>query len=142
MEITDDQMEIEFGRKYNLRIELFDNRVYESEVETILPVPTPVDLNVKTVISESINSVGELVDRDFLAFTVDTPLEVAEGSGNVKMLWELESTYKFSDSAESYSTFACRPTRIDDENKTCFITASPTTNFVPVDGPSINIQMR
>ena len=138
MEITDDQMAIEFGRNYRLRIELFDNRVYESEIETILPVPTPVDLNVNTVVNESINSLGDVVDRDFLAFSVNTPLEVTEGSGNVKMLWELEATHMFTDSPESYSTFACRPVRIDDENKTCFITSSPTTNFVPLDGPSIS----
>ncbi len=138
MEITDEQMVIDYGKNYSLRIELFDNRVYESEIESIMPVPTPVELKVQKVIKESVNSLGDLVDREFLAFTMDTPLEIAEGSGNVKMLWELESTYRYSDSAESYSSFACRPIRIEDTNKACYISASPTTNFIPIDGPNLS----
>jgi len=130
---------IDYGKSYKIRVETFDNRVFESSLEQLLPAPTPTDLRVSKVLREGIDALGRIVDREFLAFTLDTPLQLNEGEDNVKLLWELEATYKLSDTPESYNRRACFPIRVDNvDNKTCFITSSPIRNFIPLDGATIN----
>lgn len=137
---NDPDMSITFDRSYKIRVETFDNRVYESSLEGIVPVPTPTDLKVGRIQKDGINAVGDIVARDFIAFTIDTPLEASPNSGNTKILWELEGTYRVTDSPESYSTRACRPIRITNEtnNKTCYVNISPLSNYVSLDGTNIN----
>ena len=134
----DPEMSVEFGKTYKIRVETFDNRVYESAFEGILPVPTPQELKVARIQKEGVNAVGDIVARDFMGFAIDTPLEVTPGSGNVKLLWELEGTYKLTDTPTSYGARACRPIGIDEEDKTCYINVSPVKNYVSLDGTGIN----
>ncbi len=140
-EIPDDNpnLTIDYGKSYKIRVETFDGRTFESTFEELLPVPTPRNLRVNKVVKEGIDALGRIVDRDFISFTLDTPLSVNEDSENVKLLWELEATYKLSDTPESYSGRSCWPIRVNNvDNKTCFVTSSPTTNFIPLDGASIS----
>lgn len=140
-EIADDNpnIKIDYGKSYKIKVETFDNRVYESSLEELLPVPTPSSLKVNKIIKEGVDGLGNIVDREFLAFTVDTPLSLNEEGENVKLLWELESVYKLSDTPENYSNRNCFPTRVTNVvNKTCFVTFSPIQNFIPLDGGSIN----
>lgn len=140
-EIPDDHpdIKIEYGKSYKLKVETFDNRIYESSLEELLPVPAPTDLKVKRIVKEGVDGLGNIVDREFLAFTIDTPLSLSEEGNNVKLLWELEATYKLSDTPENYTFRNCFPVRVTNlTNKTCYITSSPVQNFVPLDGRTIN----
>lgn len=140
-EIADDNpdIQIDYGKSYKIKVETFDNRVFESSLEDLLPVTTPTDLNVNMITKEGVDGLGNIVNRDFLAFTIDTPISLSEEGDNIKLLWELEATYKLSDTPENYSNRSCWPIRINNRtNKTCYITSSPVSNFVPLDGPAIS----
>ena len=132
-------IQIEFGKSYKIRVETFDGRTYESSLDRLLPVPTPRDLRVEMVTKEGLDALGRIVDREFIAFSLDTPLRLSEAEENVKLLWELEATYRLSDTPELYTNRNCFPTRVNNvDNKTCYVTSSPITNFIPVDGETIN----
>lgn len=137
---NDPNMTIDFGKSYKIKVETFDNRTFESALETILPVPTPTALNAKRIQKETVNAVGEVVvSNDFIGFTLDTPLEVNPGAGNVKLVWELEGVYQITDSPETHGSRACRGTRIEEFNKSCYVSVSPSDNFLPLDGTTLNV---
>lgn len=137
---NDPDITIDFGKSYRIRVETFDNRTFESATESILPAPTPTSLKAERIEKAALNAVGDLVTRDdFIGFSIDTPLEISPGSGNVRLIWELEGIYQLTDTPETHGSRACRGTRIDELNKSCFISVSPSTNFIPLDGTELSV---
>lgn len=130
---------IDYNKCYRVSILLFDGRKYESGIECLLPVPTPESLTVSKVEEEVVNGIGELERANLLEFSISTPLQVDSNSDNTRLLWELETTYKFSDSPDFYRG-PCGRLRIqvDEEKKTCFFTESTFFNYVPFDGTKVN----
>jgi len=137
---NDPSFTIDFGKSYKIKVETFDNRTFESALESILPVPTPSSIQAKRIEKQTLNVIGDIVTSDeFVGFSISTPLELSPGSGNVKLIWELEGVYQITDTPETHGFRACRGTNIDDLNKSCYITVSPSTNFIPLDGTQLTV---
>ena len=140
IQADDPNIKIDFDKSYKIIVEIFDGQIFESTLETILPTPTPTELKVKRIQKDIIGPTGEIITRDnFVGFTIDTPLEVSPGLGNVKLLWELEATYKITDTPETHGRSECAATRIDAQNKVCYASFSPATNFIPLDGTQLSV---
>lgn len=123
---------ISTDRTYKIKVETFSNLIFESEFEGIVSAPTPTDLSAHRIKKEGRNVIGDIILRDdFIGFAIETPLEVSPNSGNVKILWEIESTHKVMD----YPGF-CGYNRA---NKTCYVTSSPIASFVPLDGTQLSV---
>lgn len=137
LDFENSDFEIDYYKCYKLRIALFDDRVYESALECLLPVPTPEKVIVNKVEENVINGIGELEKTNLLAFSIDTPLLIDSSGTNARLLWELETTYKFTDSPEVYGR-SCFPIQIDMEKKTCFYTESTFFNYVPFNGAEVS----
>ncbi len=129
---------IEYGEGYKIRVEMRDDRIFESSLDTIFPVPTPEKLSVTKETVRGINSIGNVEDLTAISFSIDTPLKVSPEAENARLLWELESTHIFSDSPEAYGLFSCAPVRVDAQAKQCYVTSSLFTNYIPLNGPAIN----
>jgi len=139
LDFEEEQLDFElaYNKCYRIHILLFDGREYESGIECLLPVPTPDNLIVSKVEEDVVNGIGELEKANLLEFAVDTPLQADSTGTNTKLLWELETTYKFSDSPEVYAR-SCFPIRIDPEKKTCYYTEATFFNYVPFDGTEVS----
>lgn len=131
------EFDIDYGKAYKIRVEMRDGRIFESALDTILPVPTPEKLQVNKEIVRGVNSIGNVEDLSIISFSVDTPLKVSPDAENTRLLWELEATHIFSDSPMSYGQAACWPIRIEEEPKQCYVTNSLFTNYIPLNGPTI-----
>lgn len=134
---TNSSISIDYNQCYRLEVSLFDDRKYESEIACLLPVPQPANLVVSKIKEPVINGLGDLEQANLLEFSIDTPLKVSPEQPNARLLWEIETVYKFSDSPEFYGR-SCFPIRIDNEKKTCFFTESTFDNYIPFDGSQVN----
>ena len=114
----------EIGTGYKMRMELLDNRVFESEIEMLETVPDPIQLNVgisqDIITSES----GTITNVDRLALTIDTNIDRESGAG---MFWEVFNIFKITDSP------------IDEgiEMKTCYLTQLANVNDIYVLDPTL-----
>ena len=140
LEIPSDNpnFDLDYGTSYKLKVNTFDNRTYESTLERLYPVPELEKLEVRKASIESVNAIGQLVSTEVLDFVVSTSLTPEGFSEKAQVLWELESVHKLTDSPNSYGGFSCRPTLIDEEEKTCYITSSPVANYVVLDGTTFS----
>lgn len=140
LEIPDDHpFKVEYGKSYKVNVSTFDGRSYTSSLEELYPAPTPEALSVERTQIETQDVNGNIKLFDQLTYGISTPLKAPSSAENSRLLWELISTYKFTDSPESYGSRACWPTRIDQNNKTCYITSSPVTNYVTLNGPDLSV---
>ena len=129
---------VEFGNSFKLRVSTFDNRVFESSLENLFQVPKPEKLEAKRTQIEivDVNGIEKLFDQ--ITFTINSPLKPENSSDNAKVLWEMLTTHKLTDSPNAYSRFACFPTRIEEFSQTCYLSGAPSTNYIAVDGPQLN----
>jgi len=141
LEIPDDHptFKVDYGKSYKLNVSTFDNRNYTSSLEELVPVPKVDEISAKRTQIETVDANGITKTFDQITYQVSTPLKVDETAQNSRLLWELISTYKFTDSPESYGRRACFPTRIEDNNKTCYITSSPVNNYITLEGPELSV---
>ncbi len=86
---------VDYGRSYKLQVSTFDNRRYETTFETLYPVPKAEEIQTKMVVKDVVNLQGEYETREELQFLITTP--VKNQSGNAGVLWELERTFKVTD---------------------------------------------
>ena len=114
--LTDFPIEYEIG--YKIQVNTFDNRIFESSYEHILPTPSPTKLIGQFEKRERVNVIGDIEEIDLIAFKLDTPLKNNEEDANSRMLWELGITYKVT----------------DDRGLPCYVDISPFRNHVPFDG--------
>ena len=131
---NDPNFKIDYGKSYKINVSTFDNRNYSSSLEELLPAPAVENLTVAKTQIESVDVNGNAKVFDQLTYAVSTPLKSENSSENARLLWEFISTFQFTDSPESYGARACRPTRIESESKTCYITSSPQTNYISLNG--------
>lgn len=118
---------VETGKSYTLRVELNDGRVYESDMEPILPAPRAEGLTVTDVTRREINAVGELVPLNFLQFRINTHLSAPGLSEKARIKWDIEHTYKLIDSNSDLP-----------EPRTCYITETQSLDQIKLfDGESI-----
>lgn len=136
---NDPNFKIDYGKSYKINVSTFDNRNYSSSLEELLPAPAVEDLTVSKTQIESIDVNGNPRLFDQLTYSVSTPLKPANESENARLLWEFISTFQFTDSPESYGARACRPTRIDSQSKTCYITSSPQNNYISLNGKELSV---
>jgi len=136
---NDPSFKIDYGKSYKVNVATFDNRNYTSSLEELLPAPTIEDLTVKKIQIETVDANGNTKLFDKLTYGVSSPLKPANSTENARLLWEFTSTYQFTDSPGAYGRRSCRPVSIEDEAKTCYLTASPSDNYVVVNGPDLSI---
>ena len=133
------EFDVEFGKSYKVNVSTFDNRNFSSTLEELLPAPTPDDLIVERAQIETQDVNGNTNLFDQLVYSISTPLQAPGSFENSRLLWELITTFKFTDTPEAYGRRACFPTQIDEVGKTCFITSSPIANYVTLDGPDLSV---
>ncbi len=141
LEIPDDHpnFKVDYGKSYKINVSTFDNRNYTSSFDELQPAPIPEAINAKRTEIETVDVNGNSRIFDQITYSIDSPLKAPNSSENSRLLWELISTYKLTDSPESYGQRACFPTRIEEFNKTCYITSSPVTNYLTLDGTELSI---
>jgi len=141
LEVPDDDpnFKIDFGKSYRINVATFDNRNYTSSFEELLPAPVIEDLTVARTQVQSVDVTGNTKLFSQLTYSISTPLMPENSSENARLLWEFITTYQFTDSPEAYGARACRPTSIDSEAKTCYITSSPLNNYITLNGPDLSV---
>ena len=131
------RISIRYDKSYKIKVETFEDLVFESALESIIPSPTPTKLTAHRIKKEGRNAIGDVILRDdFIGFVIDTPLEVSPNAGNVKLLWEIEATHQLTDFPAPRS---CTATVIDEQSKICYVTTSPVANFIPLDGTRLSV---
>lgn len=109
---------IEYGVGYKIIVTTFDNRIFESSFESVLPVPTPENLKAQFVERERLNAIGGKETIEVLSFGIKTPLTVNTREPNSRILWELVGTYKLT----------------ADNGIVCYVDIPPFQNYIPFDG--------
>jgi len=109
---------IDYHVGYKIRVSTFDNRTFESSLESVLPVPTPKNLTTRFIEKKRPNVIGDLETVELLSFGIDTPIKATTSDTNSRILWELQGTYKLT----------------DDNFKTCYVDISPFQNYIPFNG--------
>ena len=126
---------VEVNKQYQLKV-VANGNTYISSLEMMLPVPQISSLGVNLVDREVINQAGVVVVKNNIEFYVNTPLVTPGTNDKTRMIWQLEGTYKLSDTpAES-----CRPTSNDPlDPKICYLTDKINLDKVVVlDGTKLN----
>ena len=116
---------IDYGVGYKIVVTTFDNRIFESSFESILPTPSPTKLIGQFEIRERPNrAIGVIQEIEVIAFRLDTPLKNDDQATNSRLLWELGATYQVTDPLTG----------------TCYVNISPFQNYVPFDGMAFNTE--
>lgn len=139
LEIPDDHpFEVAFGKSYKVNVSTFDNRNYSSTLEELLPAPVPENLSVERtqIQTQDVNGNPQLFDQ--LTYSISSPLQAPGASENSRLLWELITVFQLTDTPEAFGRRACLPVRIDEFDKTCYVTTSPVANYVTLDGPDLS----
>lgn len=113
---------IDYGVGYKIRVSTFDNRIFESTLESILPVPTPKQLRGQIEERSRPNAIGGKEYFPVVAFNIDTPIKDSIKETNSRLLWEVTGTYKLT----------------DDSGQICYVNFSPFQNYIPLDGTTSN----
>ncbi len=119
---NDPDLAIDYGKSYKIRVQLFDNRIFESDLEPLIPVPDPerVDYEFFTMSNDSTGAIQQSI-----RFLIDSPLKVQGVDDKVSLRWDLESYYKATDSPLDAFSGPVDP-------KTCYIPFVPGSNEVRV----------
>ena len=122
---NDPRMSIDYGRSYQIRVATFDNRVFISDLEPLLPTPVPDRLTFTrgTTLNDS-----TLIEEDIVRVFVSTGLrpELTPDTKS-RLRWEVEIAYE-ADDAPLDGT----------EPKTCWITTlAELTDIKTVDGEEL-----
>lgn len=137
---NDPNFKVDYGKSYKINVSTFDGRNYSSSFDELQPAPVPDAIKATRTEIETVDVNGNSRIFDQITYTVDSPLKAPNSSVNARILWELISTYRLTDSPESYGQRACFPTRIEEFNKTCYITSSPVTNYLTLDGTELSAE--
>jgi len=128
--LPDMAIDIAYGKGYKIKTALFDGTTYESEFDTLYPVTIPTDIATQKVQELKVNEFGVIDTLNFITFNTSTEFPVYNGQ-KINLLWEIESTFKLSDSPAIYLSCPrdCQPTNSQRSPKTCFINFSPVQNY-------------
>ena len=104
--------EIAFGKSYRLHVEARDGRRYTTSYEPLHEVPEAGTLKSGVIQVDIVNELGEFDKRDKLAITIDTDIALAGSEEKAHLKWDIERTYKVTDT----------PILATDSAKVCYIT--------------------
>lgn len=116
-------IQVDFGKSYKLEVATFDNRRYESTMETLFPVPEPESMDFTVVTRNIITGQGENATREEVQFSITTPVRTDAGTAGV--LWELQRSWKVTDS----------PVAFDVLPKTCYVTETVGKDDIKLVNP-------
>jgi len=133
----DPQFPVEYGDAFRLEVDLFDGRTYESEFDELYPVSNLDSVKARITLQERVGATGNLFQEEVIGFFLDADLFTSEQQ-RPRLLWELEGTYRLTDSPTVYGTRPCRPDGIDNTDKTCYLTISPQVNHIPLDANELS----
>jgi hypothetical protein len=119
---NDAAVKIEIGKSYRLQVSTFDNRKIITRPEPLLATPEPGLVKVSSFKQDRLNDDGQIVEDDYLGFTIDAPITTTTDGKAARYLWTLEQTYRLTDS----------PNRSLEDGKECYITQ-------PIDVTGINV---
>lgn len=107
LEIQDGQAEfvVQEGRAYQIRAVTGAGVVYESELEPLLPVPSPVSVDIELTTRGEINEAGNIVENAYLQFYINTPLSVPNSGQNSFLKWDMEGCYRFIETTPNSPAF-------------------------------------
>lgn len=137
--LGEEALKVEYGKGYQIKTELNNGQLYESTFDTLYPVTTPLRLSSQKTQEIRTNALGIRDTAKFIAFNISTLFPKFEGQ-KVNLLWEMESTFKLTDSPRSYSRCPrdCQTTSIDRLPKTCFVTINPIQNYKTLKASSLS----
>lgn len=123
-------VEVVYGKGYQIKTEFFNGQIYESSFDTLYPVTVPMDLTAQKMQKISTNVSGLTETSNIIAFNTSITFPVFDGR-NIDLLWNMESTFKLTDSPARYLSCQrdCEPTNIELTPKTCFVTNNPDKNY-------------
>lgn len=132
-------VEVAYGAGYQIKVALNNGEIYESAFDTLYPVTTATKLSIQKTQKVKTNTLGVRDTVNFVAFNTSTTFPVYNNQ-KVNLLWELESTFKLTDSPIFYSSCPrdCQPTNLDKIPKTCFVTFSPVQNYKTLNARSLS----
>lgn len=118
---NDPRMTIAAGNEYQIEVATFDGRVFQSEPETLIPVPAAQELTARRTTVESIRDDGTIDEDEFIEFLITTPTD--NGVEEPTFLrWVTERTFRTTDEGL---------TEPPSDPKTCYVTESTLVNNVP-----------
>lgn len=85
-------IQAEIGTSYMLRIELLDNRVYESTLELLSPSQKPTDLHFSVTQEIVLNDSDNIDTINLVQVSIDTDVDETGG-----YIWEIFNIYKIND---------------------------------------------
>lgn len=118
----DSPIDVQVGKSYKIRVELFDNRIFESDLEELVATPDIVDLNVAIQEDVETGITGNATTVERVALSVDSDLSGLENGG---LYWDVFNIFKITDS----------PIRQNIELKTCYVTKPANVNDIYVLDP-------
>ncbi|MCB0687051.1 MAG: DUF4249 family protein [Saprospiraceae bacterium] len=122
--VIDDKVNftVAIGKEYRLQVSTFDNRKIISTAEPILATPEPGAVDVSLFKKDRLNDEGQIVQDDYLAFSIEASITSSSDGHEARYFWALEQTFLITDS----------PDRKIEDGKDCYITQ-------PIDVTSVNI---
>lgn len=132
LEIPDNQpnFKIEYEKAYKVKIVLRDGRTFESTYDTLYAVPTPTSLRANKQEIDALNTIGELIKEEVIAFKISTPYSNNNNNNRKSyFLWEIESIHQQKDTPAAYRTCRFPATPTSQESKICYITLEPVNNY-------------
>ncbi|MDX1478450.1 MAG: DUF4249 family protein, partial [Saprospiraceae bacterium] len=106
------QLEVAFGKQYRLRVVARDGREYLTSFEPLWDVPEPERITMDTVQVDVVNEIGEFDKVDRFRFSISTPIRVPGAPQKSYLKWDVERTYKITDTPILPTT----------PSKTCYVT--------------------
>ncbi len=130
--------QVDYGDRFRIKVDLFDGRRYESDFDELYPVSPSRSLRATAFKQLRVNDITGAIDSfDAVGFYLNTSLRTPE-QAKPRLLFEMEATYRLTDSPEAYSNRSCFPLRIsDNEPKACYISISPNVNHLVLDANDI-----
>lgn len=118
---NDPDIDVDFGKMYQLKVNTIDGREFISDLEPLFPVPEPEEISFTTFAMDD-DTTG--LSSRFFRFNISTPTKLEGTEEKAKLRWDLESTMRVTDSPIDGS-----------DPKTCYITTPAEVSKVKtVDG--------
>ncbi len=104
------------GTKYQLKVKTPDNKEYVSTPEELARLPISQGIRIVRKEKEFETTTGSIQQKPVLELMISTPLEAIPGEGNKKLIWEVTSNYKLTDTPNG-----CQWEDTIPHIKTCYI---------------------
>lgn len=97
-------LEIEFGQKYRLNVLIEGATMYQSDFESLLPVPVIDGLSFEVYEENIRDNIGDFTPAKFIRFRVTTPLTTPNQSEKSFLKWELDRAFTLAGGTNSLLT--------------------------------------